>query len=138
MAMFPPGSASTGYGQEGGQNLLSGSMGSMYSAHGHSHMLPAAYNSYSAQLAAQPTAPTPTMWQPGTTHTVLSPSTPSAPDQTFTSSLSFNSSREPYLQSPPQGLQSPISPYQTYGPMNHGVWRHYDMGLQGITSKYRF
>lgn len=126
--MFPPGSAG-GYGQEGGQNLLTPSM---YSSHAHTHMLP--YNSYSAQLV-QPSTPSPSMWQTPP-HTALAPSAPPA-DQTFSSPLGFNSGREGYLQGAgSQGLQAPISPYQAYAQMNHGMWRHYDsMGLQGITSK---
>ncbi|XP_063599220.1 transcription factor GATA-4-like [Penaeus indicus] len=125
--MFPPGSAG-GYGQEGGQNLLTPSM---YSSHAHTHMLP--YNSYSAQLV-QPSTPSPSMWQTPP-HTALAPSAPPA-DQTFSSPLGFNSGREGYLQGAgSQGLQAPISPYQAYAQMNHGMWRHYDsMGLQGITN----
>ena len=130
--MFPPTSVTGTYGQEGGQNLFGGSMGSMYTGHGHGHMLP--YNSYSAQLSSQPTSPSPSMWQPATPHTALTPSTPTA-DQTFSSSLCFNSTREPYLQSTPQSLQSPIGHYPPYNSMNTaGMWRTYD-SLQGIASE---
>ncbi|XP_042203685.1 transcription factor GATA-4-like isoform X2 [Homarus americanus] len=125
--MFPPGSAG-GYGQEGGQNLLSPSM---YTSHAHTHMLP--YNSYSAQLV-QPSTPSPSMWQ-SPAHTALAPTAPPT-EQTFSTPLGFNCGREGYLQGAgSQSLQTPISPYQAYAQMNHGMWRHYDsMGLQGIAN----
>ncbi|XP_071552592.1 GATA-binding factor C-like isoform X2 [Panulirus ornatus] len=125
--MFPPGSAG-GYGQEGGQNLLTPSM---YTSHAHTHMLP--YNSYSAQLV-QPSTPSPSMWQTPA-HTGLAPTAPPT-DQTFSSPLGFNCGREGYLQGAgSQSLQAPISPYQAYAQMNHGMWRHYDsMSLQGIAN----
>lgn len=129
--MFPPGSAG-GYGQEGGQNLLTPSM---YTSHAHTHMLP--YNSYSAQLV-QPSTPSPSMWQTPA-HTALAPTAPPT-EQTFSPPLGFNCGRDGYLQGAGgQSLQAPISPYQAYAQMNHGVWRHYDsMGLQGIASKYEY
>ncbi|XP_068249736.1 transcription factor GATA-4-like isoform X2 [Palaemon carinicauda] len=125
--MFPPGSTG-GYGQEGGQNLLTPSM---YTSHAHTHMLP--YNSYSAQLV-QPSTPSPSMWQTPS-HTSLAPTAPPT-DQGFTTPLGFNTGREGYLQGAGgQSLQAPLSPYQAYAQMNHGMWRHYDsMGLQGITN----
>ncbi|XP_050686403.1 transcription factor GATA-4-like isoform X3 [Eriocheir sinensis] len=125
--MFPPGGAG-GYGQEGGQNLLTPSM---YTSHAHTHMLP--YNSYSAQLV-QPSTPSPSMWQ-SPAHTALAPSA-HPPEQTFSSPLGFNCGRDGYLQGAGgQSLQAPISHYQAYAQMNPGVWRHYDsMGLQGIAN----
>ncbi|XP_045108911.1 transcription factor GATA-4-like isoform X1 [Portunus trituberculatus] len=124
--MFPPGSAG-GYGQEGGQNLLTPSM---YTSHAHTHMLP--YNSYSTQLV-QPSTPSPSMWQ-SPAHTALAPTAPPT-EQTFSSPLGFNCGRDGYLQGAGgQSLQAPISHYQAYAQMNHGMWRHYDMGLQGIAN----
>ncbi|XP_069163661.1 transcription factor GATA-4 isoform X1 [Procambarus clarkii] len=125
--MFPPGGAG-GYGQEGGQNLLSPTM---YTSHAHTHMLP--YNSYSAQLV-QPSTPSPSMWQ-SPAHTALAPTAPPT-DQTFSTPLGFNCGREGYLQGAgSQSLQAPFSSYPAYAQMNHGMWRHYDsMSLQGIAN----
>ncbi|KAL7638244.1 UNVERIFIED_CONTAM: hypothetical protein RMT77_010808 [Armadillidium vulgare] len=136
--MFPPGTTATGvYPQETGQNLLTpsiSSMSSVYPSHPHSPMLP--YNSYSAQLAVQPTPPSPSMWQ--NPHAAPPPltSTQSPTDQTFTSSLGLNSPREgSYLQSGMQPLQGSINPYtaQAYAQMNSTVWRYDSMGFQDLS-----
>ncbi|XP_047739814.1 GATA-binding factor 6-B [Hyalella azteca] len=133
-SMFP--SSSSSYAQDPGQaNLLAPAM---YPPH--THMLP--YNSYSAQLAVQPSSPSPAVWQAPSPHTSLPhSSTPSSmpptPDNTYSSHLGFNGARDtPYLQgvSPSAAghqVQPPINAYQAAYAAQMG-WRHYDMGLQGI------
>ncbi|CAL4067255.1 unnamed protein product, partial [Meganyctiphanes norvegica] len=154
--MFPPGGGG-GYGQETGQNTLL-TQASMYSTHAAAaahtaHMAGLPYNSYSAaaQLAGvQPSTASPGMWthpQGHSTAGLASPGAPTGapPEQSFsTSHLGFNSGREAgYLQAAAASggvsqacLQpSPISPYQAYAQMNHGMWRHYDsMGIQGLAN----
>nr|QPG02361.1 pannier [Parhyale hawaiensis] len=136
-SMFPPSSASS-YVQDASQaNLLPPSM---YPPH--SHMLP--YNSYSAQLAVQPSSPSPAVWQAPSPHTSIPhSSTPSSmpptPDNTYSSHIGFNGSRDSaYLQgsSPAAGthqggIQPPINAYQAAYAAQMG-WRPYEMGLQGI------
>ena len=156
--MFPPSAASGGYGgpDPGTQGSLLHAPPTMYSPH--THMLP--YN-YSGQLGVQSSSPGPGgAWQAPSPHTATLPhcstptSMPPTPDNAYSSHLSFNGSRDPYIQGAaaiaaaggvhqgPLQPPSPINAYQAYAATWN--WRtSYDMsslqsslqvqGLQGNT-----
>lgn len=146
--MFPPSSGSSYSAQDpGAQTNLLHAPPTMYPPH--THMIP--YN-YSAQLAVQPSSPTPAVWQTPSPHsTIPHCSTPSSipptPDNSYSSHLGFNGSRDAYIQgaaaagSVHQGaIQPPLNAYQAYAASMN--WRSYDMSslqsslqVQGLPGK---